>query len=62
MIYITGDKHGSFNEIKKFCKENNTTKDDVIIILGDVGLNFFGGIKDWSKKHCKSIIDMLQKI
>ena len=51
MIYITGDKHGSFNEIKKFCKENNTTKDDVIIILGDVGLNFFGGIKDWSKKH-----------
>ncbi len=39
MIYITGDKHGSFNEIKKFCKENNTTKDDVIIILGDVGLN-----------------------
>ena len=51
MIYITGDKHRNFNEIKKFCKENNTTKDDVIIILGDVGLNFFGGIKDWSKKH-----------
>ena len=51
MIYVTGDKHRNFNEIKKFCKENNTTKDDVIIILGDVGLNFFGGIKDWSKKH-----------
>ena len=51
MIYVTGDKHRNFNEIKKFCKENNTTKDDIIIILGDVGLNFFSGIKDWSKKH-----------
>ena len=30
MIYITGDKHGNFNEIKKFCQENYITKDDFI--------------------------------
>ena len=54
MIYVTGDKHRNFNEIKKFCKENNTTKDDVIIILGDVGINFYVGIKDWSVKHSLS--------
>ena len=40
MIYVTGDKHRNFNEIKKFCKENNTTKDDVIIILADVVGNY----------------------
>lgn len=51
MIYITGDVHRNFNEIKRFCNENNTTKDDIIIILGDVGINFYGGIKDWSVKH-----------
>ena len=51
MFYITGDTHRDFKRIKLFCKENKTTKEDVIIILGDVGVNFFGGIKDWSVKH-----------
>lgn len=51
MFYITGDTHRDFKRIKLFCKENSTTKEDVIIILGDVGVNFFGGIKDWSIKH-----------
>lgn len=54
MIYITGDTHRKFNKIKKFCIDNNTTKDDIMIILGDVGINFFGGIKDWSVKHSLS--------
>ena len=41
MIYITGDKHGNFHSIEKFCKENKTTKQDVLIILGDSGLNYY---------------------
>lgn len=54
MIYITGDTHRDFQKIKFFCKENNTTKKDIIIILGDVGINYFGRIKDWSLKHSLS--------
>ena len=41
MIYITGDKHGNFDGIKEFCAENETTKDDVLIILGDAGINYY---------------------
>ncbi len=40
MIYFTGDTHGDLERIAQFCKENNLTKDDVMIILGDVGLNY----------------------
>ena len=41
MIYITGDTHRDFENIAEFCYSHNTTVDDVIIILGDVGLNYY---------------------
>lgn len=40
MIYITGDTHGDFRRVENFCKENNTSKDDILIILGDAGINY----------------------
>ena len=42
MFYITGDTHGKFSRIEKFCKRYNTTKDDILIILGDAGINYSG--------------------
>lgn len=47
-VFITGDtheQHSRFNKIKKFCKEHNTTKNDIMIILGDVGFNYY--INSW---------------
>ena len=41
MIVLTGDTHRDFDRIEVFCEENCTTKDDVLIILGDAGINFF---------------------
>ena len=41
MIYITGDTHARFERVELFCKENNTSKDDILIILGDAGLNYY---------------------
>lgn len=41
MIFITGDTHGDFNRIKAFCEEFNTTKEDIMIILGDAGINYY---------------------
>ncbi len=51
MFYITGDTHGDFYRIKDFCNKNNTTRDDVMIILGDAGINYYGGKSDRKKKH-----------
>ena len=37
LVYFTGDIHGVPKKIVRFCKHMNPTKDDVIVILGDVG-------------------------
>lgn len=41
MIYLTGDTHGEFERVFDFCADNDTTTDDVLVILGDAGINFF---------------------
>ena len=40
-IYLTGDVHRDFRNIYNFCKENETTTDDILVVLGDVGINYF---------------------
>ncbi len=42
MYYITGDTHGLFQRIKDYSYNNATTKEDVLIILGDAGINYYG--------------------
>jgi len=39
MYYITGDCHCDFSKIEWFCRFHKTSEDDVMILLGDVGLN-----------------------
>ena len=41
-VYITGDKHGDFRNLQSVCKELNTTRNDLMIILGDTGINYYG--------------------
>lgn len=48
MFYITADPHGSFCQIADFCEKMYTTTDDVLIVLGDVCLNYH--LKKW-KDH-----------
>ena len=50
MIYITGDTHGNFDRIVRFCEKMQTSRDDVMIILGDAGFNYYG---DWRDEHQK---------
>lgn len=45
-IYITGDCHGNFNKIFDFCEQNETTTDDIMIIAGDAGINYFLDCRD----------------
>ena len=51
MIYITGDTHGCFGRIAEFCKIEKTTKKDILIILGDVGINYHGNKRDLKTKQ-----------
>lgn len=46
MIYYTGDIHGQPFEIARFCKKINLTREDTVVILGDVGANYYGNSKD----------------
>lgn len=50
MIYITGDTHRDFRNVERFCEKMQTSKDDVLIILGDAGINYYGPEQDERKK------------
>lgn len=51
MIYVTGDTHSDFSRIANFCARMNTQREDVMIILGDAGVNFYGGWRDQQRKE-----------
>ena len=51
MYYITGDTHGDFTRIERFCERFHPTRDDVMIILGDAGFNYYGGKRDQRVKQ-----------
>lgn len=50
MIYITGDTHGDFQRVERLCDRFATSREDILIILGDAGVNFSGGWRDRKKK------------
>ena len=50
MIYYTGDMHGDTNKILYYVSEYSLTSEDVIVILGDVGVNYFGNDNGDKKK------------
>lgn len=54
MIYITGDKHADFREVFYFCYANETTLDDILIVLGDAGINYYDSEKDYILKDSLS--------
>lgn len=46
VVLITGDTHRNFKRIIQFCEKYPTTKEDVLIILGDAGINYCNDIRD----------------
>ena len=55
MVYYTGDIHGDIRKICDFILKNNLTSDDVVVILGDAGLNYYGNNKGDAKR--KELLD-----
>ena len=50
-VFVKGDCHGDFIWLKDFCEKYNTTKDDLVIICGDAGINFWLNQTDAKKKN-----------
>ena len=42
MVYYTGDIHGNAKAIVAFAQYFELTESDTIVILGDVGANYYG--------------------
>lgn len=56
MIYITGDTHGEYYRIWEFCSLCETTQNDILIILGDAGINYYLDDEDDSLKSELSLL------
>ena len=41
MIFFTGDIHGNVNGVADFINKVHPTMEDVIVLLGDVGANYY---------------------
>ena len=54
-LFVRGDTHGNFDFLPNFCRKNNTTIDDYLLILGDAGINYHGGRHD---KKLKKFISL----
>lgn len=54
MIYFTGDIHGYPWEVIRFCSRMNLTDDDIVVLLGDVGVNYFEDYRGYARKESLS--------
>ena len=50
-VYLTGDTHGRFERIACFSRDYRTTREDVLIILGDAGVNYYLNHRDEKLKR-----------
>lgn len=57
-VFVTGDTHGNFNKILEFVRKMQTSLNDVLAILGDVGLNYYLNEKDEYNKILLSKLNL----
>lgn len=53
MVYYTGDIHGNAKDLVAFINRFKLTDSDILIILGDVGANYYGDKRD---QYCKNAL------
>lgn len=51
MVVLTGDAHGRSERIEAFCAEFGLTEGDVLVILGDAGINYWLNERDRALKE-----------
>jgi 3-oxoacid CoA-transferase subunit A len=62
-LFVRGDTHGNFDFLPYFCDEHQTDKEDILIILGDAGILYYGAtkskeryLKEYISKHPITIV------
>ena len=51
-VFITGDTHADFGRLWRLSQNSHTTKEDIVIILGDSGINYMtGGVARITKEN-----------
>ena len=62
-LFVRGDTHGNFDFLPYFCDEHQTDKKDILIILGDAGILYYGAtkakeryLKEYISKHPITIV------
>lgn len=51
MVYYTGDIHSEVFWVHRFCKRLKLTRDDIVVILGDVAANYYADERDLAVKN-----------
>lgn len=51
MVILTGDTHRDFDRIFDFCREYETTPEDILVILGDACINYYLDNSDQNLKR-----------
>ena len=51
MIYYTGDIHGDPYEVIQFCDSKKLTEQDTLVLLGDVGANYYRNRRDGGRQE-----------
>ena len=46
MVFFMGDLHGQFDPLVNFIEKYGPTRKDTLVLLGDVGVNYYGGRRD----------------
>lgn len=54
IVCLTGDTHGRFDRVHDWCQKQEVQKENALIILGDVGLNYYGDRRDVRSKESLS--------
>jgi Icc-related predicted phosphoesterase len=62
MVYITGDIHGQTERIIYYADRFGMTEEDVIVILGDVGANYYLNKRDKETKEKLSSIKLKSQL
>ena len=57
MVYFTGDIHGFPWNVHKFCKKLKLGKQDILVLLGDVGANYYEDARD---ENVKAVLSELK--
>ena len=57
MVYLTGDIHADPHGVRRYCLEHRLGREDIVVLLGDVGANFH---RDHRDDYVKAVLNSLQ--